>query len=128
MLGDRIGKRRTIIVGVGIALIGMGGFPAFPLTFAPLTFAFIFLAIIGFGAFIPMGVSVALAQEYLPNNRGFASSLMLGGGWLVASLTSVPIAAVAERIGLLQAFWILPFFLGFALLFAFLLPEENQKE
>ncbi len=123
IFGDRLGKRFIIITGAAIALAGMIGFIVFPLAFA-----YFSLATIGFGAFIPMGVSVALAQEYLPDNRGFASSLILGGGWLVASFTSVPIAAVAERVGLIRAFWILPVFLSFALLFAFLLPEEDQKE
>jgi FSR family fosmidomycin resistance protein-like MFS transporter len=122
-LGDRLGKRFIIIIGSAIALIGMLGFIIFPIAFA-----YFSLATIGFGAFIPMGVSVALAQEYLPNNRGFASSLMLGGGWLVAAFTSVPIAAAAERIGLLRAFWVLPVFMCFALLFAFLLPTDEQKE
>ncbi len=123
ILGDRLGKRFIIIIGATIALAGMIGFIVFPFTFA-----YFSLATIGFGAFIPMGVSVALAQEYLPDHRGFASSLMLGGGWLIASFTSVPIAAVAERVGLIRAFWILPVFLGSALLFAFLLPKEGQKE
>ncbi len=122
-LGDRLGKRFIIIIGAAIALAGMIGFIVFPLDFA-----YFSLATIGFGAFIPMGVSVALAQEYLPDNRGFASSLMLGGGWLIASFTSVPIAAVAERIGLIRAFWVLPVFMGFALLFAFLLPEKEQNK
>ncbi len=123
ILGDRIGKRTIILTGIAIALAGMIGFIVFPLAFA-----YFSLATVGFGSFIPMGVSVALAQEYLPDHRGFASSLMLGGGWLVASFTSIPIAAAAERVGLMRAFWVLPVFLGFAWLFAFLMPGEDQKE
>ncbi|HBK81202.1 MAG TPA: hypothetical protein DDZ83_16295, partial [Nitrospinae bacterium] len=75
-------------------------------------FAFFSLAVVGLGNFIPMGVSVTLAQELLPDHRGFASSLTLGGGWIISSFSSVPIAAVAERIGLLTAFWVLPVFLA----------------
>ena len=123
VLGDHLGKRNIILAGVAIAFSGMIGFIVFPFAFA-----YFSLATVGLGAFIPMGVSVALAQEYLPDHRGFASSLMLGGGWLVASFTSIPIAAAAERVGLMRAFWVLPVFLGFALLFAFLMPGEDQKE
>ena len=117
-LGDRIGKRVTIMIGMVIALAGMVAFLSFPLTYA-----YGSLAVIGFGNFLPMGVSVALAQEFLPTHRGFASSLTLGGGWFIASFTSFPIAAAAERFGLLQVFWVLPLTLAMGIAFAFFLPK-----
>ncbi len=103
VLGDRYGKPRVITIGVGCALAGMLAFQLLPLewSYAP-------LAVIGAGVFAPMGVSVALAQEYLPRHRGFASSLMLGGGWIFAGLTAIPLSLLGERIGMLNAFWTIP--------------------
>ncbi len=120
-LGDRIGKRVTIMIGMVIALAGMVAFLSFPLAYAYWS-----LAVIGFGNFLPMGVSVALAQEFLPAHRGFASSLTLGGGWFIASFTSFPIAAAAERFGLLQVFWVLPVALAIGIAFAFFLPKGGR--
>jgi FSR family fosmidomycin resistance protein-like MFS transporter len=125
ILGDQFGKRITIIFGLSVSFLGLGGFLMFPYTFAPLTFAYFFLAIVGFGTFIPMGVSVALAQEYLPEHRGFASSLILGTGTLFASLTPIPIAAAAEHIGLIQALWIIPMFVAVGIISALLLPRDR---
>ena len=66
-----------------------------PLCFAPLVALFphlgiqasYFLAVlagVGFAAMIP--VSVALAQHLLPHRANFASSLMMGGAWVVATI------------------------------------------
>jgi FSR family fosmidomycin resistance protein-like MFS transporter len=119
--GDRVEKRTIILIGMVIGLSGMVAFLVFPLKFA-----FFSLAVVGLGNFIPMGVSVALAQELLPEHRGFASSLTLGGGWIISSFSSVPIAAVAERIGLLTAFWVLPVFLALGVAIAFMMPREKE--
>ncbi len=112
IMGDRHGKPKVITIGVGCALVGMLAFQ-----FSPLEWSYISLAIIGAGVFVPMGVSVALAQDYLPDHRGFASSLMLGGGWILAGLTAIPISLLGERIGMLNAFWVIPIVLmvGFVL-------------
>ena len=112
ILGDRYGKPKVITIGVGCALAGMLAFQV-----SSLEWSYISLAIIGAGVFVPMGVSVALAQEYLPEHRGFASSLILGGGWLLAGLTAVPLSLLGDRIGMLNAFWTLPIVLlvGFVL-------------
>ena len=120
--GDRIGKRTIILIGMVIGLFGMIAFLVFPLKYS-----FISLAVVGLGNFIPMGVSVALAQELLPEHRGFASSLTLGGGWIVSSFSSVLIAAVAEHIGLLTTFWILPVFLAIGVAIALMLPRDLEK-
>lgn len=116
IMGDRYGKPKVITIGVGCALAGMVAFQL-----SSLEWAYISLAIIGAGVFVPMGVSVALAQEYLPEHRGFASSLILGSGWIFAGLTAIPLSLLGERIGMLNAFWTIPvvllvgFFLALAL-------------
>lgn len=124
ILGDRYGKPKVITIGVGCALAGMLAFQL-----SSLEWAYISLAIIGAGVFVPMGVSVALAQEYLPEHRGFASSLILGGGWLLAGLTALPLSLLGERIGMLNAFWTLSvvLFVGFVLALLLLKRHPEQE-
>jgi FSR family fosmidomycin resistance protein-like MFS transporter len=117
--GDRIGKRTIILAGMFVALAGMIGF-----LILPLTYGFILLVLIGVGNFVPMGVSVAYAQSLMPEHRGFASSIFLGGGWLISAFTSAPIALAAEYYGLLNVFWVLPLSLAIGVAFAFKLPRE----
>ncbi len=117
---DRLGKKKLIIAGMMTALIGLVGF----LMASPLI-ALIFLSILGLGMYMPMGVSMAYAQEFLPEHRGFASSLTLGVSWGFASFSVIPVTNVAERIGLLNAFWFLPLALLLALVLAFCLPKES---
>lgn len=117
--GDRVGKRKIILLGMAIALAGMIGFLTLPLTYG-----FVLLVLIGVGNFIPMGVSVAYAQALMPEHRGFASSIFLGGGWFISAFTSAPIAAAAEHFGLLNVFWVLPLSLAIGVALAFKLPRE----
>lgn len=122
VMGDRCGKPKVITIGVGCALVGMLAFQLSPLewSYAP-------LAVIGAGVFAPMGVSVALAQEYLPEHRGFASSLMLGGGWILAGLTAIPLSLLGERIGMLNAFWVIPAVLLAGLVLALALQRRRPE-
>ncbi len=122
VMGDRYGKPKVITIGIGCALAGMLAFQL-----SPLEWAYMSLAIIGAGVFVPMGVSVALAQEYLPEHRGFASSLMLGGGWILAGLTAIPISLLGERVGMLNAFWVIPIVLLVGLVLALFLPRQNPE-
>ncbi len=120
IMGDKYGKPRVITIGVGCALAGMLAFQL-----SSLEWAYISLAVIGAGVFVPMGVSVALAQEYLPEHRGFASSLMLGGGWILAGLTAIPLSLLGERIGMLNAFWTIPIVLLVGFVLALLLQRRS---
>ncbi len=122
IMGDRYGKPKVITIGLGCALVGMVVF-----LLAPLEWAYISLAVIGAGVFVPMGVSVALAQEYLPEHRGFASSLMLGGGWILAGLTAIPISLLGERVGMLNAFWVIPVVLLFGVVLALSLQRQDSE-
>ncbi len=122
IMGDRYGKPKVISIGIGCALAGMLAFQV-----TSLEWAYISLAIIGAGVFVPMGVSVALAQEYLPEHRGFASSLMLGGGWILAGLTAIPLSLLGERIGMLNAFWTLPIVLLVGVFLAVFLQNRHPE-
>ncbi len=120
VLADLLGKKKLIITGMLTALIGLVGF----LMSSPII-ALIFLSILGLGMYMPMGVSMAYAQEFLPEHRGFASSLTLGVSWGFASFSVIPITNIAESIGLMNAFWFLPLALILALFLAFCLPKET---
>lgn len=120
-LADRLGKRPIIVVGILIALAGLVGF-----LLAPPGLGMVFIALMGFGLYMPMGVGMAYAQEHLPEHRGFASSLTLGLSWGMASFSVFPITKVAETIGLFQAFWALPAALVVGLIFAIFLPEKRS--
>jgi FSR family fosmidomycin resistance protein-like MFS transporter len=117
---DILGKKKLIITGMLTALIGLVGF----LMSSPVV-ALVFLSILGLGMYMPMGVSMAYAQEFLPDHRGFASSLTLGVSWGFASFSVIPITNIAENIGLMNAFWFLPLALVLALVLAFCLPKES---
>ena len=137
-----LGKKKLIIAGMLTALIGLVGFlmsisggrlgfsidPILSLfmidSLSPII-ALIFLSILGLGMYMPMGVSMAYAQEFLPEHRGFASSLTLGVSWGFASFSVIPVTNIAERIDLMYAFWFLPFALILALVLAFCLPKES---
>ena len=93
---------------------------------APPAFGIFIIAVYGMGIYLPVGVTVALAQELLPGHRGFASTLPLGLTGFLASFSVLPLSAAAERVGLLQAFWALPVFLLASFLRALLLPEEGR--
>lgn len=123
IMGDRYGKPKVITIGVGCALAGMVAFQL-----SSLEWAYISLAIIGAGVFVPMGVSVALAQEYLPEHRGFASSLILGSGWIFAGLTAIPLSLLGERIGMLNAFWTIPIVLLVGLFLALALQIRSPEQ
>ena len=71
--------------------------------------------------------SLAVLQEYLPEHRGFASSLMLGGGWILAGLTAIPLSLLGERIGMLNAFWVIPAVLLAGLVLALALQRRRPE-
>ncbi len=121
-VAGRFGKKNMIVYGVILALVGLVGFLVVPPSWGLLP-----VALLGFGLYMPMGVSMAFAQEFLPEHRGFASSLTLGVSWGAASLSVIPLSLLAERVGLHQAFWVLPLSLLVALFFSVLLPKEEKN-
>ncbi|MEE9274830.1 MAG: MFS transporter, partial [bacterium] len=118
-LAGRIGKKKVIVSGIILSFFGLVAF----LT-APPAIGFLVTGMLGFALYMPMGVSMAYAQDFLPEHRGFASALTLGVSWGVASFSVLPISKIAEGIGLFQAFWALPVSLLVALCFSAFLPKE----
>lgn len=118
-LASRYAKRSIISFGILLAFVSMIGF-----LLAPPGWGMVLLSMLGVGIYLPMGVSMAFGQELLPAHRGFASALTLGASWGIASFSVVPIAVLAERIGLFQVFWVLPVSLLLAFIFSRFLPKS----
>lgn len=117
-LGDRLGKKNMIVIG-----IGLGAFFVSAFLMAPPEWSFPLLALLGFATYLPMGVTMAFAQQLMPHNRGLASSITLGLSWFIASFSVYPMSVLGEWVGLASAFWALPGFFIAASAFALFLPK-----
>ena len=73
ILGDRYGKPKVITIGVGCALAGMVAFQL-----SSLEWAYISLAIIGAGVFVPMGVSVRIGAGIFARTPGVCKFIDTG--------------------------------------------------
>ncbi|MDA0999491.1 MAG: MFS transporter [bacterium] len=119
VLADRYEKKSIISFGIMLAFFSMIGF-----LLVPPGWGMFVLSALGVGIYMPMGVSMAFGQEILPTHRGFASALTLGASWGIASFSVVPLAVLAERVGLFQAFWALPVSLLLAFTLSRFLPKS----
>ncbi|MDE0330415.1 MAG: hypothetical protein OXL41_00960, partial [Nitrospinae bacterium] len=117
-LGDRFGKKELIVGGIGLGALCVCAFLA-----APPEWGFVLLAFLGVATYLPMGVTMAFAQQLMPHNRGLASSITLGLSWFIASLSVYPMSVLGEWFGLANAFWALPGFFIAACAFACFLPK-----
>ena len=117
-LGDRFGKKELIVGGIGIGALCVCAF-----LIAPPEWGFVLLAFLGVATYLPMGVTMAFAQQLMPHNRGLASSITLGLSWFIASLSVYPMSVLGEWFGLANAFWALPGFFIAACAFALFLPK-----
>lgn len=117
-LGDRFGKKELIVGGIGLGALCVCAF-----LIAPPEWGFVLLALLGVATYLPMGVTMAFAQQLMPHNRGLASSITLGLSWFIASLSVYPMSVLGEWFGLANAFWALPGFFVAACAFALFLPK-----
>ena len=117
-LGDRFGKKELIVGGIGLGALCVCAF-----LIAPPEWGFVLLAFLGVATYLPMGVTMAFAQQLMPHNRGLASSITLGLSWFIASLSVYPMSVLGEWYGLANAFWALPGFFIAACAFALFLPK-----
>ncbi len=119
---DRVGRRRILLVTMVSSI---------PLSYGFLwtrgPFLWIFLAALGMVAIATLGVTIALAQELVPESASTASSLMMGVTWTVGSAGILYIGFLADRVGLPTAIALL--FLAWipAAAAAWLLPSTTEK-
>ncbi|MBI4252360.1 MAG: MFS transporter [Candidatus Tectomicrobia bacterium] len=123
VLADRIGMRAIVITAQVLSFFSLVAFLA-----SPPGLGMAVLTAVGLSMYLMMGVGIAYAQEMMPRNRGFASSIMLGVAWGLASFSVYPISKVAEQVGLHNAFWLLPGFLVASFCLALFLPKQAKRQ
>jgi FSR family fosmidomycin resistance protein-like MFS transporter len=82
-----------------------------------------------FGGFMNMAsnsVSVAMAQEMVPDNTGTASSFPMGFSWGAAGAALMVFGSIADRIGIVSTMQILALLPLIAVLLALLLPGDQR--
>ena len=122
VLADRVGMRAIVVAAQVLSCLSVVAFLA-----SPPGLGMVVLSAVGLSMYLMMGVGIAYAQEMMPDNRGFASSIMLGVAWGLASFSVWPISKVAEQVGLHTAFWLLPGFLAVSLCLSLLLPKRAKR-
>ena len=71
-------------------------------------------------------VSVAMAQEMVPDNAGTASSFPMGVSWGVAGAALMVFGNIADQIGMVATIEILALIPLIAVLLALLLPGDHR--
>lgn len=121
-LSDRIGRKRVIVFSA--------------LTLAPLLFIFLgtegffqYALILLLGVFMhaTMGVSVAYAQELMPNRPALAASFMQGGNWFVSGLTLTGTGVLGDWLGIEVALKLLAIVLVLEFAISLTLPAEAKE-
>ncbi len=122
-LFDRIGTKKILLLSFAFVL--------------PLALAFInfpspwglpFLALLGFLIQSSTSVNIILAQEIVPGQASFMSSIMMGLGWGLAGLLMTPIGAVADAIGLYWTLTLISFLSLAGLMLVYLFQFQDIKE
>jgi MFS transporter, FSR family, fosmidomycin resistance protein len=122
-VSDRIGRKRTLVM-VALAT-------------TPLYYLYLFfengswwiLALLVTAGIVSMSVrpiSLAQAQELMPEARGPMAGMMLASGFVTMSLASIGFGALADWIGIQPAFWIISGLPVLALPFILMLPQRGE--
>jgi FSR family fosmidomycin resistance protein-like MFS transporter len=102
-LADRSGRLTSIRWGLATIPPALVGFLLAP----NLTVAFVLVAIVGIGTFMPFSVFVVLGQDYLPNRIGTASGVTVGLAVSVGGLFTPVFGWIADATSLRTTFWVL---------------------
>jgi FSR family fosmidomycin resistance protein-like MFS transporter len=98
-ISDRLGRRRTLLLGQSLAI------PCFfAMAFGPLWLIFPLLALTGFVVFSTTPVALATLQEWLPEARSLAGGLYFSLNYIATGLTALLFGILADRIGVQPAF------------------------
>lgn len=116
-LSDRLGRKTIILYSMLFSTpLLMAFFQTQGLTSA------IFLGLAGFILLSSLAVTVAMAQELIPNNASFASSLIMGWAWFLGGVALTFIGWLADHIGIALALELLALLPVPAFLLAIALP------
>lgn len=122
-LADRIGRLRSIRIGLALAipsLLGLVLSTSWPV-------AMVFVALFGVAVFIPFAVFVILGQDYLPNRIGIASGVTVGLSVTIGGLFSPLLGWIADESNLQAAFIVLLGLTVLSLALAFLLRDPSPQ-
>ncbi len=120
-LSDRIGRKSVIL---STALLLIPTYLLFLNTGGVLQFAV--MIPLGLLLHSAMGVSVAYAQELMPNRPALAASLMQGGNWFISGFTLVGMGALGDCLGLQTALQVLVVLICLESGFALILPGRKK--
>jgi FSR family fosmidomycin resistance protein-like MFS transporter len=124
-LSDRLGRRRTLLLTAALTT---------PLFYVYLWFengtwlVMGLLVIAGFVAFAPRPVTLAVAQELLPEARGPMAGMMLAVGFVATSIAALTFGWLGDTIGVERAFWITSVASLAGMPFVALLPSRPLTE
>ncbi|MDR1482977.1 MAG: MFS transporter [Synergistaceae bacterium] len=97
-LSDKFGKVRIITLMLMLAPVFL--IPAI-LVKGPISLVFLTLGGACIAATNP--ITLAMAQEQMPESRSTASSLVMGVSWGIANMAAYPVGIIADRVGLTNA-------------------------
>lgn len=98
-ISDRLGRRRTLLLGQSIAV------PCFfAMVFGPRVLIFPLLVLTGLVVFSTTPVALATLQEWLPEARSFGSGLYFSLNYIATGLAAVLFGVLADRIGVQATF------------------------
>ena len=121
-LADRIGRRPVLIASLAaaaplsIAYVMVGGIPGA-----------IALALVGVCVISTFGVTMVMAQEYLPSRIGMASGLSIGLSIGLGGIAAVGLGALADSVDLRSAMYVAAAAPLVALVLAMLLPSSRVQ-
>jgi FSR family fosmidomycin resistance protein-like MFS transporter len=97
-MADLFGKRRVIVVMLLLSTLLL-----FPAIIAGGMLSMVLFILGGACISATNSVTLAMAQESVPESRSTASSLVMGLSWGIANIVASPIGMLADRIGLEKA-------------------------